>query len=248
MVGGCNTTIALKNIFAITSVSSDERNAHLLSGCAVQGLTCTLVPGVDKQTLDVDELRRASLETSWVVPVGMALPRHNLSAGEYALALAHRNAYDLLILNALPCALVLENDATFSRTFAQELGALAVPWHEVDLLKLGSCSDGAPDARHRPLRIAVGSGGWCSTGSIVTHRGARRLRDVQTPVWTVADGALRLWDNSSRKLRVRGRGGHLEMPPVLRVMHTIPPVVTQDLQLRRHSEVGQHCGERRENC
>ena len=106
----------------------------------------------------------------------------------------------------------------------QLLHQLHVPWREVDLLKLGGCK--GFDAHPWGLRLGAGAGSWCATGYIVTHRGARRLRDVQTPVWTVADGVLRLWDNSS-EVRIRGSGGQLEIAPGVRVMHTVPAIVTQ---------------------
>ena len=156
--------------------------------------------------------------------------------------------YDRVLLNELPCALVLENDAKLASAFAQRLHALSVPWEEVDLLKLGSCeiapaNHGAHatatphDWVRRPLRLVAGSGGWCTSGYIITQRAARIVRDVQTPVWTVADGALRLWDNSTRAA-VRMRSG--ASPPALRVRHTLPFVVTQNEQLHRRSELGAH--------
>ena len=67
----------------------------------------------------------------WDSACGMALPRHNLSAGEFGVSLAHRNAYDQVLLNALPCAIVLENDASLGVGFAQLLYELSVPWRDV---------------------------------------------------------------------------------------------------------------------
>ena len=54
--------------------------------------------------------------------MGAELPRVNLSAGDFACAMAHRNVYDRMMLNSLPCALVFENDIKLGEA---QLGTIA---------------------------------------------------------------------------------------------------------------------------
>ena len=98
-------------------------------------------------------------------------------------------------------------------------------WSGFELLKVEHCtkgrSQGGPQNPRALNAWAVpGQGGWCSGGYIVTHEGARRLREAQTPVWALADGVFRLWPFSSN----------------FRVFHTLPPLAWQNETLS--SEIG----------
>lgn len=243
----CTTEIALANVYAITSHDSVARNANLTAACEREQLKCTRIPGVDKRLLDIEALQREAEQTQVLLPEHKPLPRFNLSIGEYAVSLAHRNVLDIVLMNDIACAMVLENDATFAPSFKQRMQASSIPWDSIDVLKLGSCASSAntmPQAAHReraPIVVGAGSGGWCATGYIVTRRGALVLREAQSPVWTVADGVFRLWDNSIRS-DVRMRNG--SALPILRVNHTLPSVVTQHRMLRHSSELGFHSADR----
>ena len=57
------------------------------------------------------------------------------SKAEYALSLAHRNLYDTVLMNRLPCALILENDFNFHGSLLERALVLSMP-DEFDVLRL----------------------------------------------------------------------------------------------------------------
>ena len=184
----CTADIAFSHVFAITSAVS-LRNSHLKQQCAGEGLRCTLVPDVPKDLLDVTKLQRmARTSTFPTMPYIPSLPRYNLSAGDFACALAHRNVYDLIHMNSIPCALVLENDIKLTSHFEQHVRRLDVAWstsNAFDVLKLQRCvnSDKGPRpiALSRTIKTMEGHGGPCTSAYIITLEAARRVRRAQTP-------------------------------------------------------------------
>ena len=121
----CNVSFALAHAFVITSLES-TRNTHISQICAPhRGLQCTLSPWVSKDDIDLEE----KIQSARGTPLRELLTAANISnavfnfdstagvqprsKGEYALSLAHRNLYDTVLMNRLPCALILENDFNF---------------------------------------------------------------------------------------------------------------------------------------
>lgn len=114
MATECTAAHLTENILVVTMLSSGERNEQLSAMCRREGLRCVLGFGVDLNLIDLPRLQRESALAS------TSLPRHNattsmfevrdMTAGEYACAAAHRNTYDHILMNGLPCAIVLEND------------------------------------------------------------------------------------------------------------------------------------------
>ena len=196
----CTIDIALRHVFAITLLGS-SRNVALAQTCAEERLPCVFTPAVSKDVLDPAQLAKISHSAPTLLGARSSIIQHNLTAGEFALSLSHRNVYDTIILNQIPCAIVFESDAALVRGFAMQLRSLHLP-AELDLLKLESCNratgargSSASATPTMTTRLARGQGfGWGAAAYLVTARGARLLRALQTPVWLQADAAFRVLD------------------------------------------------------
>ena len=69
-----------------------------------------------------------------------------MTAVEFALSLSHRNLYDLVLLNRLSCAMILDNDGAFTSHFATHVRSLEMQWSQFEVLKLELCN--------RPVKLA----------------------------------------------------------------------------------------------
>ena len=240
----CTAAQLLANVFVVTLPSS-ARNAAVSASCTQAGLRCVLGFGVEKATLDVAALRR---EAEAAARPGPDVPRASLSAGEFACSLAHRNVYDHLLLNQIACGVVLENDAILGSGFAALLGATPLPPFDVLKLTLGT-SFKPYDGVLRKLRAGGGApvvkdglGGWTTTAYAISLEGARRLRQLQTPVFTVSDGLLNFAAHQSPRHREAMRGAG-EAPPPLRASHLVPPLAWQADGRTGESEIGEHAAD-----
>ena len=145
----CTAVLALQNAFAITTQGS-ARNKYLHAQCNDHGLRCRYVMAANG-TLNLERMRaRArvpSLRMGFHMPVWMKpFGARGLSAGtagEFSLALAHRDVYDSILRERLACALVFENDVLLAPGFVRRLGRLALP-DALDVLKLETCNLAAP--------------------------------------------------------------------------------------------------------
>ena len=63
-----------------------------------------------------------------------------MTAVEFALSLSHCNLYDLVLLNRLSCAMLLDHDGAFASHFATHVRSL------FEVLKLELCN--------RPVKLA----------------------------------------------------------------------------------------------
>ena len=137
-----------------------------------------------------------------------------LDHSEVGCALAHRNVYDRVVAESLPCALVLEDDATPTPDFVSALRGLHMPrdgfW---DVIKLDNTANLSPDrgmagcvSTPGPtgVDLAMASATASAMASMTTPRtergggcvvyhglhslqGARTLRRLQEPLWLAAD-------------------------------------------------------------
>ena len=89
----------------------------------------------------------------WMKPFG-ARGLSAGTAGEFSLALGHREIYDTILRERLACALVFENDVLLAPGFVQRLGRVALP-KGLDVLKLETCNLAAP---FRMTRRQAGAG------------------------------------------------------------------------------------------
>ena len=78
----------------------------------------------------------------WMKPFG-ARGLSAGTAGEFSLALGHRDIYDTILRERLACALVFENDVLLAPGFVRRLGRVALP-DGLDVLKLETCNLAAP--------------------------------------------------------------------------------------------------------
>ena len=89
----------------------------------------------------------------WMKPFG-ARGLSAGTAGEFSLALGHREIYDTILRERLACALVFENDVLLAPGFVRRLGRVALP-DGLDVLKLETCNLAAP---FRMTRRQAGAG------------------------------------------------------------------------------------------
>ena len=224
----CSIQLALQHVLVITTLNS-SRNQHMKNTCSNAAISCTMFPAMSKELVDLQKLRAASYAAPPLLRSTSTIPRHNLTAGEFALSITHRNAYDALLLNRWPCALILENDAAFRASFATQIQALYLP-PTFDVIKLEACNSQQEAAQNIRVRLAHGQGGWCTAAYMVSYQGAKLLRSLQTPVWLVSDGAFRVLDPRNNR--------HLEgtlnktaattsgLRPI-EIYHTVPPLAWQ---------------------
>ena len=233
----CSTSLALQHTFVITTLES-TRNADHMEACWSAGLGCIEFPAVAKDALDLPKLVSASYGATKLLPTASRIPRHNLSAGMYAVSLSHRNVYDAILMNQWPCALIFENDAAFRKDFVPRFRSLSLP-QAFDVLKLEYCGFESDVVDAQP-RVMHGQGGWCSAAYLITMDGAKLLRSLQTPVWLQSDGAFRVLDyRNNRALNAtlerlaadgHEQAGHKRYTSQLRpirIYHVVPPLVWQ---------------------
>ena len=238
----CTAATLAANVYVIT-LSSSARNPLALTRCRREGLGCQLGFGVEKALLDVAALRREA--DAAVRDAGPQVPRRNLSAGEFACSLAHRSVYDVMILNRIACGIVLENDAVLGGGVVALLSAMELP-PSFDVLKLTlGHSFRSYDKTLRKLRegggapaVVEGLGGWTTTAYALSLDGARRLRELQTPVFTVSDGLLNF---AAHQRQQHGGGTRREARP-FQAFHLVPPLAWQADADPGGSEIGEHSG------
>ena len=130
-----------------------------------------------------------------------------------------------MLLNRLPCAILLESDIAFAHDFPALLRSLPVQWNSFDVLKLERCNQPQRwlgSAHRKPsVNVSSGPGGWCAAAYIASYDGARRMRAAQTPLWTVADAPMKLWEQHPT---------WDERVP-FHVLHTVPPLAWQNHSL-----------------
>lgn len=157
----------------------------------MNGLTPTVIPATSYADLHGETLRAKATEAR--------RPEHypQLEAVEFAITMSHRQVYDYVLANSMPCALIFEDDIALHPTFSERLTAADFPadgtW---DLIKFdyweGEGDDYYFEDRDGPLQLVrndtkhTGSAGCYA----VSLEGARYLRDMHTPIYMTADGAL----------------------------------------------------------
>jgi hypothetical protein len=172
----CTAELALQHVFAITTLES-SRNANLRHQCTQAGLRCRYVPAVRANELAVMRLREAVFKqvSRFKRALWWTHPLNNGTAGEFALALSHRNVFDAVILEQLPCAIVLENDAVLAPGFVPRLLSLQLP-AVFDLGKLEGCMWRDPaqelagylSVASDPVRLGEGERSWCIKPPLAT--------------------------------------------------------------------------------
>ncbi len=94
-------------IYVITLKRANERHAHIQR--ELKGLHYELFFGVDKQELDIEELKRKGIYDE-----ALAIQYHRyakpLAPGMIGCSWSHRNVYDDILKNGIKKALILEDD------------------------------------------------------------------------------------------------------------------------------------------
>lgn len=178
-------------VFVISMKRSLARRATVAAQLRRLGLPFEFIDAVDGSGLSPDELR------TLVDPEAVKIRPDLQRPGVVGCALSHRLAYRRMVEEAVPCALILEDDVTISEALLAALPFLeeALGPDEVQLLFFQA---NEPITLKRGDRMALPGGGnlhWVESysflgsalGYVVPLEAARKLIEVQTPIRYVAD-------------------------------------------------------------
>ena len=172
-------------IFVVTLPGDDARRAPLLAQLDQMGLDCELLFGVDG---------RAGLPPEYEDMVDRERARRkyrrDLSDGELACALSHLNVYREIVRRDLQAAIVLEDDAILTRSFAELMttnpvgpGDLVLFYHShARVARLGALELLSGIWARRLLLPACGA-----TAYLIARNAAETLQGGEEPVSDVAD-------------------------------------------------------------
>ncbi len=157
------------NIYYINLDRSMDRRRHMEAQFAWLGLTCRRISAVDGAVLGADRIARAGYRQE--------AGRREMSRGEIACFLSHRNVWDRIGAGAEDYGVVMEDDLLMSRRAKAFLTTSSWVPDDTDLLKL--------ETTH--LRIRVGT---AKTGSrIVLHDAGGELRVAARRLYPTSSGA-----------------------------------------------------------
>lgn len=171
-------------IFVLTLEGDEARRAPLLAKLADLGLNHELWYGIDGRA------GLAPVHTSEIDREGARLTmRRQMTDGEFACALSHRSIYDEIIRRGIERAIVLEDDAIISPRLVDLAHQPA--FGPANLLLLDHSHawvwrrsyEILKDVEARTLALNC----CLATGYALTLDGARALRQLATPVRSVAD-------------------------------------------------------------
>jgi glycosyl transferase family 25 len=115
---------------------------------------------------------------------------HGLGIGEIAVALSHGLAYEAIVREQHPLALVLEDDALFVSRALNRIDFSDVP-PDFEMLFLSSFVDDNPPIGHVRGPVYTTESWYGSAAAyILTLEGARKLAEVYRPVKHASDGLL----------------------------------------------------------
>lgn len=167
--------------FVINLDRSPERLAWFTGQAARAGLAFERIAGVDGRQLSPDQLRAAAAERYEFQPI---------NAGETALFMGHRLAWQRLVDSGAGFAAVFEDDAVLSQRIVAVLDAIEQLAPAADVIKLETTrrrvvlrAPAATTASGHQLRpLCSWHGG--TAGYVVSRNGAQRLLQA---TWPLAD-------------------------------------------------------------
>ncbi|MGR5076941.1 glycosyltransferase family 25 protein [Photobacterium swingsii] len=193
--------LSTPKIFIISLARSKERRIHVKKQMAKLGLDFDFIDAVDGKVLDTSTRK---FDHQYCIEKY----NHSLSNGEYACANSHIIAYEKIIKDGLPEAVILEDDFILDDKFAEILDAIqrkapnkmelaylfhgkAKSWpmkrHLVDNFKLAKYI--SPSKKSKRTIIST-------VGYIITNTGAAKLLDIAYPIRMPSDYLLgRLQDH-----------------------------------------------------
>lgn len=155
--------------------------------------------GIHKYTLWPATDRHTDIHYQQLLKAGESILKKDghsaMTDGEAALALSHQRIYKHVIDKKLACALVFEDDARLTASFANRLSSLRAKltmpfdWIKTDWNNKDNGSPTGPADQSSMPHLEDGDGQFAS-GYIVSAAGARLLIDANTPLWMNADGIM----------------------------------------------------------
>jgi glycosyl transferase family 25 len=176
------------DIFVISLSDASDRRVFMSDQLNKLGMAFEFVDAVrGKDRFEDPELfdREKALRTEF----------RNLTPGEVGCALSHQKIYDLILERGLAHALVMEDDAILSPDLTEVLNRLEGHIFPNDLITLERCdvySRKSIEPLYKgysivsPMMVKYGSNSQ-SAGYIITKEAARKIREINRPVFTPAD-------------------------------------------------------------
>ena len=171
-------------LFVLTLRGDCQRRTPLLNTLKRLGLTYELFYGVDG---------RSGLSSAWERQINRSKARRNfgreLTDGEFACALSHRELYKCIITRGLTGGIILEDDAIVDQAFANFVKQ--AHYHHAKLMLLDHAQARVLDVGLEIMpgtmirRLALPA--YLTTGYTASREAAQLLLEASTPVCHTAD-------------------------------------------------------------
>jgi glycosyl transferase family 25 len=178
-------------IFVISLLRSIERRANVTKQLQEAGLAFEFIDGVDGQALSAEFIRDNVNQERYNFWHELRHP------GAIGCALSHRAAYQRMVTDNIPAAVILEDDIVLSPYFAQVLPQLETQLRQEEIILLFfqssqeiglSLSQKAELlAKYKLYEIKEFTYFGAAVGYVLSLSTAKGLMQVQQPIYTIAD-------------------------------------------------------------
>lgn len=178
-------------IFVISLLRSTERRANVTKQLQEAGLAFEFIDGVDGQALSPEFIRDNVNQERYNYWHELRHP------GAIGCALSHRAAYQRMVTDNIPAAVILEDDIVLSPHFAQALLPLETQLRQEEILLLFfqssqgiglSLSQNAKlPANYKLYEINEFTYFGAAVGYVLPLSTAKGLVQAQQPIYTIAD-------------------------------------------------------------
>ena len=176
-------------VFVINLERSVHRRQYAIDHLAGHGVQARIVPAVDGNTLDLDELSQQGVYDDSLARQKFS---RSLSRNEIACTLSHVNVWRKMIADDVPMAMILEDDVMLAPDIADAItAALDQAPANWDIIQLyHDCREQIPIGEHLvrfpcTSRMPVGSAGY-----LIRRSGAEKMVAHALPVCYPADSLL----------------------------------------------------------
>ncbi|KAL1524873.1 hypothetical protein AB1Y20_019756 [Prymnesium parvum] len=247
-VAACTLDDLIANTFAITMFNS-SRTQPVRERFLKEGIALRFIPGVNGTEMSMDEVHaNQKMRLSTLIDQCKQysagkdscdnINLDGFKAADLGCSMAHRNIFEEVSVNDVPCALVIEDDTIPVPHFKKKLQSLLSQLppdfgtlpdtvkldNTFEVLdaggghKIAGCAHGPPPLKQNNITLAEGPG-ICTSGYILSKKAAAAYRTLQSPLWLGADQIF----NANFVQVVLGPLGLIP-----RVFHSVPQLVWQD--------------------
>lgn len=178
-------------VYVISLARAYERRANISARLNDAGVRYEIVDAVDGRTLDLETLG-GRLRND----VAYKRYQHRLTKNEIGCFLSHYNLWARMLSERIPCALILEDDACWTRGFFDVVEALpACDWHwEYVLLSGGKprpVESELCELPHGHRLVRHHRPGWTAAAYLMSLDGAKKAHRQCHTIDGHADGTMR---------------------------------------------------------